>query len=65
MENDPGAERIGWIDAARGVGIILVVIGHTLRGLETANLLSFSSDYGHIDEVIYLFHMPLMFILSG
>lgn len=65
MKNDPRAERIGWIDAAKGIGIILVVMGHTLRGLEAANLLSFFNVYGRIDAFIYLFHMPLMFMLSG
>lgn len=65
MINDPHAGRVQWIDAAKGVGIILVVIGHTLRGLESANILSFSGKFGRIDAAIYAFHMPLMFILSG
>lgn len=57
--------RVEWIDAAKGIGIILVVIGHTLRGLESANVLSFEGDFGRIDKAIYSFHMPLMFLLSG
>ena len=57
--------RVNWIDAARGIGIILVVIGHTLRGLESAAILSFSGNFGRVDAAIYAFHMPLMFILSG
>ena len=57
--------RVDWIDAAKGIGIILVVIVHTLRGLETANILSFAGIFGHVDVTIYSFHMPLMFILSG
>lgn len=63
--NKPHAERVQWIDAAKGVGIILVVIGHTLRGLESAKILDFSGDFGRVDAAIYAFHMPLMFLLSG
>ena len=59
------AGRVEWIDAAKGIGIILVVIGHTLRGLETADVLSFEGGFGEVDEAIYSFHMPLMFFLSG
>ena len=44
--------RINWIDVARGIGIILVIYGHTLS--------SHSFRY-----VIYSFHMPLFFFLSG
>ena len=65
MINDPHTGRVNWIDAAKGTGIILVVIGHTLRGLESANILSFVGDFGRVDAAIYAFHMPLMFMLSG
>lgn len=43
-------KRIDYIDVARGLGIILVVIGHS--GTPFRNL-------------IYLFHMPLFYFLSG
>jgi fucose 4-O-acetylase-like acetyltransferase len=58
-------DRIEWVDGARGIGIILVVIGHALGGMLSAN--QFSSDgYGQsIFSVIYTFHMPLFFLLSG
>lgn len=60
-----GAQRIIWLDLARGVGIILVVFGHTWRGLETSFLIP--QDYGFetVDRAIYLFHMPLFFLLAG
>lgn len=43
--------RIEWIDTAKGVGIILVIAGHTF-------CLRYSS-------ILYSFHMPLFFFLSG
>lgn len=44
--------REEWIDSFRGLGAVLVVIGHS------------SSRY-HVVKLIYAFHMPLFFILSG
>jgi len=56
-------KRIDWIDYAKGIGIILVVFGHVVRGLDTAG---FTSPYFDIsDKFIYAFHMPLFFLLSG
>lgn len=49
-------ERIAWIDIAKGLGIIFVVFGH----------LNFVTDMNYnIIRVIYMFHMPLFFFLSG
>lgn len=46
------ADRLKWIDAAKGVGIILVVAGHVWTR-------------GAARDAIYAFHMPLFFLLSG
>ncbi len=46
-------KRIDWIDIAKGIGIILVIIGHTAK---------FGST---LRNIIFSFHMPLFFILSG
>lgn len=43
--------RIEWIDIAKGIGIILVIAGHTI--------------YLGYSYPIYAFHMPLFFFLSG
>jgi fucose 4-O-acetylase-like acetyltransferase len=48
--------RNNMIDIAKGIGIILVVIGHN-------NVLLSHFDY--LKSFIYSFHMPLFFILSG
>lgn len=46
-------KRLVWLDIAKGIGILLVVLGHCL----------------HINEkyfqLIFVFHMPLFFALSG
>jgi fucose 4-O-acetylase-like acetyltransferase len=58
--------RIQWVDQARGIGIFLVVLGHTLRGLHNGRLIAEDSLAFHrVDSWIYSFHMPLFFLLSG
>jgi fucose 4-O-acetylase-like acetyltransferase len=59
----PGRDT--WIDYARGIGIILVVYGHTARGLAHAGIPVNQSLYRAIDNAIYSFHMPLFFLLAG
>jgi fucose 4-O-acetylase-like acetyltransferase len=57
--------RITWIDQAKGIGIFLVVLGHTLRGLKASRTISDSPAFRFADSWIYSFHMPLFFLLSG
>lgn len=57
--------RITWIDYAKGIGIILVVLGHTLRGLRSSGILTEEAGFRFVDAWIYSFHMPLFFLLSG
>lgn len=40
-------QRIQWIDSARGIGILLVVIGHV-------------SKSPYLGKFIYSFHMPII-----
>ncbi|OAD19925.1 acyltransferase 3 [Candidatus Thiomargarita nelsonii] len=60
-------QRVSWIDAAKGIGIILVVYGHVARGVFNAGLYQEQPlvTYHLIDNIIYSFHMPLFFFLSG
>jgi fucose 4-O-acetylase-like acetyltransferase len=60
-----GRRRIKWIDAARGIGIILVVFGHVLRGAVDAGLMTRSNTLWLLEYGIYTFHMPLFFALAG
>ena len=48
----PDAERLDWVDIARGIGIVAVVVGHVWTR-------------GPIRDAMYSFHMPLFFLLSG
>jgi fucose 4-O-acetylase-like acetyltransferase len=56
--------RFQWVDIAKGIGIILVVYGHVIRGLHSATIISEQTFYLS-DTLVYSFHMPLFFVLSG
>ena len=58
MKSMKGKDSIEWILIAKGITIVLVVIGHFHPE---------SSPYywSSIRRIIYTFHMPLFFILSG
>ena len=45
------AERLSWLDVLKGIGIILVVIGHVYSNRTVFNWL-------------YSFHMPLFFLAA-
>jgi acyltransferase len=49
---NPSKQRIEWIDVAKGIGILLVVLGHSGFSL-------------NIRWWIWSFHMPLFLLLSG
>ncbi|WP_428419882.1 acyltransferase family protein [Methylibium sp.] len=57
--------REGWVDSAKGVGIILVVVGHAIGGMIDAGLLSRTGLANEVFFAIYTFHMPMFFFLSG
>ncbi|RRK09212.1 hypothetical protein D1831_14095, partial [Lactiplantibacillus garii] len=48
-------KRVGWIDIARAIAMICVIIGHSL----------FQYTGEPIGRYIYAFHMPIFFLLSG
>ena len=45
-------KRIEWLDVARGLGIVLVVLGH-------------AAIHPSVKSALYAFHMPLFFLLAG
>lgn len=48
------SKRIESLDIAKGIGILIVVLGHVLR-----------TDDVFLKKFIFSFHMPLFFMLSG
>lgn len=46
------AKRLSWLDVLKGIGIILVVVGHIYSN-------------NRINHWIYSFHMPLFFLTAG
>ncbi|MCV9389472.1 acyltransferase family protein [Reichenbachiella ulvae] len=56
--------RLGWIDYAKGIAIILVVYRHILIGVERSGL-EVSSWLINANEIVYSFRMPLFFMISG
>ena len=54
------------LDIAKGFGIFLVVLGHCLIGLKTAGFLAPTLPWPQTTiNLIYIFHMPLFFLISG
>lgn len=45
-------KRIEWVDMAKSLAILLMIVGHEL-------------PFGNLRTIIFSFHMPLFFILSG
>jgi fucose 4-O-acetylase-like acetyltransferase len=54
-----------WVNYAKGIGIILVVYGHVARGVFNAGITEDEKLFRLVDAVIYSFHMPLFFFISG
>ena len=54
-----------WVNYAKGIGIVLVVYGHVARGVFNAGMTEDDKLFKLVDAVIYSFHMPLFFFLSG
>lgn len=53
------SKRLLYIDVAKGLGIILVVLIHIIFSADSFNELLYIRNY------VYAFHMPLFFIISG
>ena len=60
-----GKERYLSVDWVRGLGIILVVIGHSLSYNTASGINENSLLRSILYDWIYGFHMPLMFAVSG
>lgn len=59
-------KRIAYLDALKGFVILCVVFGHVIDGYISSNIWpEYNSILTGIFRVIYSFHMPICFIISG
>ncbi len=56
-------EREQWIDVVKGVAILCVILGHAIE--KTSVNVNVSVFWNVLHDVIYSFHMPLFFAISG
>jgi fucose 4-O-acetylase-like acetyltransferase len=56
-------KRVQFIDVARGIAMVLVVLGHAMVGVLAAGLVGHS--YRFLIIGIYTFHMAVFFVISG
>lgn len=61
----PQPERVAWVCYGKGIGIFLVVLGHTIGGLQACHIADSIVTFEYLNRWIYSFHMPLFFFLSG
>lgn len=58
--------RIKWVDCAKGISILLVLLGHVLLGLSRSGRFEeWNNALLLVINFIYGFHMPMFFALSG
>lgn len=61
-----GRERLAWIDSLKGFTALCVVLGHVLLGyLQTDTFSEYHAALSVLFDMIYSFHMPLFFFISG
>lgn len=63
-------ERLDWIDYAKGIGIIFVVYGHVIIGINNSGVVASATNILQLFaksslDFVYSFHMHLFFFLSG
>jgi fucose 4-O-acetylase-like acetyltransferase len=64
-QREGGMNRHAWLDHARGIGIVLVVYAHQMRAQAAIGRVPSAWDGPFQDALIYSFHMPLFFFISG
>ena len=60
VSNSVKAVRLDWVDLAKGIAMVLIIFAHTMEWL--------SSQIGvslYLLPIIYSFHVPLFFFISG
>jgi fucose 4-O-acetylase-like acetyltransferase len=63
MNTHHNTHRFQWIDIAKGIGLILVVYGHVIRGLHSSVIIGERVFY-FSDTLVYSFYMSPFFLQS-
>ena len=58
-------ERNPAIDVAKGIAIISVVLGHVVTSYHNSNMMMDDAIPNYLCKLVYSFHMPLFFMISG
>ncbi|WP_288819846.1 acyltransferase family protein [uncultured Corynebacterium sp.] len=62
-QNSAPKQRVGWVDAAKGLCILLVVLGHAITELQAHGY--YTAQWAEINFFLGPIRMPLFFLLSG
>jgi fucose 4-O-acetylase-like acetyltransferase len=54
-----------WPDFAKGLGILVVVLVHTVDGLKTPGIMPADSEWNYWSILIHTFQVPVFFFISG
>ena len=63
MAGQPGMQRIGWVDTAKGLAIILVAVHHAVLLLLASGLVD--EVWVLANKLFQTFRMPLFFLMAG
>jgi fucose 4-O-acetylase-like acetyltransferase len=57
--------RLVFLDVAKGIAILFVVFGHAIGGIARSHCCGSGILADEVSYVVYTFHMPLFFFISG
>jgi fucose 4-O-acetylase-like acetyltransferase len=57
--------RLQLLDVSKGLCIILIVLGHVLRGLHSSGIWANDGLFDLVDSILYTVHVPTLFFVSG
>jgi len=59
------AHRFDWMDRARGIAMVLIVVGHVWNRLWKTGQLTSALNYEGFRDFLYSFHVPVFFFISA
>ncbi len=59
------ASRRRWADSAKGIGILCVVVAHSVNGLKASGILPNGTDWDFWSDWLYTFQVPIFFFVAG